>query len=82
MKTVKDKLIQRISDFVDNQGTLVQEDDFEQVLVHHLTSNDKTIYGDFISYIGKDAVFCKSGKKYEYVNLPISKIKIILDIIL
>ena len=78
---MRNKAIKGISEFVEHQGTLVQEDNFEQVPVHHLTTRDYTVDGDVILYIGKDAVFCESGSKYLYKELDDSELVEILNII-
>ena len=78
---MKDKIIKKISDFVEHQGTLVQEDDFEQTPVHHLTKRNYAVDGDVILYIGKESLFCESGSKYLYSELDNSELKEVLNII-
>ena len=78
---MKNKTIKEISEFVDNQGTLVQEEGFEQTPVHHLTKRDYAVDGDVILYIGKEGVFCESGSKYLYKELDKSELKEILNLI-
>ena len=78
---MRNKTIKKISEFVDNQGTLVQEEDFEQTPVHHLTKTDWAIDGDVILYIGKEGVFCESGSKYLYKELDNFELNEILNII-
>ena len=76
-----ENIVKEISEFVGHQGTLVQEEDFEQVPVHHLTTRDYSVDGDVILYIGKEVVFCESGGKYLYKELDNFKLKEILNII-
>ena len=78
---MSDKIIKEIIEFVDNQGTLVQDVDFEKVPVHHLTTRDYAVDDDVILYVGKEAVFCESGSKYLYTELDYSELEEILKII-
>ena len=78
---LKNKDIRKISDFVNEQGTLVQEDFFEQIPVHHINRGMCAINNDVIIYIGKEAVFNKKGVKYNYIDLPISEIKNIVNML-
>lgn len=72
-------MIGKIKDFAEWQGTLVQEEDFEQVPVHHLTKRDLLVNGEVILYIGQEAVFGEHGGKYIYTELPENTIKEIHD---
>jgi len=71
-------MLQEITEYVENQGTLVQEDDFDQVPVHHL-SEPIEIRGKNIFYIGSNAVYSIEGGKFEYRNLTNEEIKIVYN---
>jgi len=78
---MKNKTIDYIIEFVDSQGTVVQEEGFEQVPVHHLTKKNYAVRCDVVLYIGKYAVFCESKNRYLYTELDSSELKEILNII-
>lgn len=71
-------MLQEIREYVYNQGTLVQEDEFDQVPVHHLSEpikiRDKNIF-----YIGTKAVYSIEGGKFEYKDLTNEEIKAVYD---
>jgi hypothetical protein len=71
---LKNVEIDKIIDFVNQQGTLVQEDFFEQTPVHHLTDDKFCIGDNVIRYIGKNAAFTQEGVKYLYSDLSIKEI--------
>jgi hypothetical protein len=60
--------LQEIKEYVDNQGTLVQDDDFEQVPVHHLSIPLKIRDMDML-YIGADAVYSIGGINIRFSEL-------------
>lgn len=67
--------LQEIERFVHQQGTVVQEENFEEVPVQHLRPNSLEIKGIDIPYVGTDAVYSANGKKYSYSNLSDDDIK-------
>lgn len=75
---MRNTMLQEIREFVDNQGTLVQEDEFNQAPVHHLSKpikiRDKNIF-----YIGAEAVYSIEGGKFEYKDLANEEIKAVYD---
>ena len=78
MKEIK---VKEISGFVEEQGTLVQQEDFEQVPVCHLTVRNYSINDDIIMYVGCDGVYCESGSKYLYKELTFNEVSKVLGII-
>ena len=76
-----EELIKEISEFVEEQGTLPQDERFEEVVVCHLTKRDHAIDGDVIMFIGQKAVFCESGSTYYYTELDDVEIIEIADIV-
>lgn len=60
--------LEEIKEYVNNQGTLVQDDEFEQVPVHHLSTPLKIRDMDML-YIGDDAVYSIGG-----INIRLSEL--------
>jgi len=60
--------LEEIKEYVNNQGTLVQDDEFEQVPVHHLSTPLK-IKGMDMLYIGADAVYSINGANFRFSEL-------------
>jgi hypothetical protein len=79
MATIKEYGIKKIESFIDLQGTLVQEDNFEQVPVHHMTTRELNVDGDVVLYIGANGLFCESGSKYLYTELDTGEVLDIVD---
>lgn len=76
----KEEIIKRIASIIINeQGTLVQEKNFEQVPVHHMTTRELNVDGDVVLYIGAEGLFCESGSKYLYTELDKSEVIEILE---
>jgi len=71
-------MLQEIIEYVENQGTLVQEDGFDQAPVHHLSEPIK-VRGKNIFYIGSDAAYSIEGSKFDYVDLSNEEINTIYD---
>jgi hypothetical protein len=75
---MRNTMLQEIREYVENQGTLVQEDDFDQVPVRHLSEpikvRDKNIF-----YIGSDAVYSIEGISFTYADLTNNEIKAVYD---
>jgi hypothetical protein len=78
IKNMRNTMLQEIRKYVENQGTLVQEDKFDQVPVHHLSepvkARDKNIF-----YIGSDAVYSIEGIRLAYSDLKNNEIKDVYD---
>jgi hypothetical protein len=68
--------LEEIKECVNNQGTLVQDDEFEQVPVHHLSTPLK-IKDMNILYIGADAVYSVDGFNFRFSELSDDEIKTI-----
>jgi hypothetical protein len=71
-------MLEEIIEAVERDGTVVQEEGFPQVPVHHLTHDDYSIEGDVIRYIGTDGVYGETGWKYPYIDMDangVSKVK-------
>lgn len=79
-KEIRDMRLKEIKQYVKNQGTLVQEEGFEQVPVHHL-SNSIKIKSTDIPYVGADAVYSADGKKLSYSELSDDDIKKIYNVL-
>lgn len=60
--------LEEIKEYVNNQGTLVQDDEFEQVPVHHLSTHLKIKDMDML-YIGADAVYSINGANFRFSEL-------------
>ena len=71
-------MLQEIREYVENQGTLVQEDEFDQIPVHHLSEPIK-IRGKNIFYIGSNAVYSIEGINIDYADLSNEEINIVYD---
>ena len=75
---MRNAMLQEIREYVENQGTLVQEDYFDQAPVHHLSEpikiRDKNIF-----YIGSDAVYSIEGISFTYADLTNNEIKAVYD---
>jgi len=77
----KKHMIMTINNIIINIGTVVQEEGFEQVPVHHMTDRDFGIDGDVVLYIGGEKVFCESGAEFTYDKLSSGAVKRILYIL-
>jgi hypothetical protein len=73
--------VMTINNIIINIGTVVQEEGFEQVPVHHMTNRDFGIDGNVVLYIGGEKVFCEGGKKYRYDELNNDTVKKVLNIL-
>ena len=77
-KELREKRLKEIEYYVKRDGTLVQEDDFEQVPVLHLKDSIK-IKGVEILYVGDTGVYSESGTKFSYSKLSDDEIRKIYD---
>jgi hypothetical protein len=64
---------------INQQGTVVQEEGFPQVPVHHMTSRELNVDGDIVLYIGAESLFCESGGEYPIKELSIEEVKELFD---
>jgi len=79
LRDFKANYIKDIALIINQQGTLVQEEGFKQVPVHHMTTREFSVDGDVVLYIGAEYLFCESGGEYPLNELSIDEVKEIFD---
>jgi hypothetical protein len=76
---IKTNYIKEIALIINQKGSLVQEEGFKQVPVHHMTSREFNVDGDVVLYIGAESLFCESGGEYPLDELSIEEVKEVYD---